>query len=149
LTKSSLQQSSIPTYTRAWKLFAQFHIAIFQTARFSMPISPVTLALFIAYLFDHNYVFSTVNTYVSAIGYSHKLSSLPAPTRVFYIIQMLKVYARNGICLDSCLLVTLPILQSLLAAAPAWYYCFVLPDLSIQSNVLFGILRLFKDWQNY
>jgi hypothetical protein len=118
LTKSSLQQSSIPTYTRAWKLFAQFHIAIFQTARFSMPISPATLALFIAYLFDHNYAFSTVNTYVSAIGYSHKLSSLPDPTRVFYIIQMLKVYARNGICLDSCLLVTFPILQSLLAAAP-------------------------------
>ena len=37
-----------------------------------------------------NYAPSTVNTYVSALGYSHKLSGLPDPTRVFYIIQMLK-----------------------------------------------------------
>ena len=83
-----------------------------------MPISPATLALFIAYLFDRNYASSTVNTYISAIGYSHKLSSLPDPTRVFCIIQMLKGYAKNGIRLDSRLPVTLPILQSLLAAAP-------------------------------
>lgn len=83
-----------------------------------MPIFPATLALFIAYLFDRNYAPSTVNTYVSAIGYSHKLSGLPDPTRVFYIIQLLKGYATNGARLDSRLPITLPILELLLNAAP-------------------------------
>lgn len=83
-----------------------------------MPIFPATLALFIAYLFDRNYAPSTVNTYVSAIGYSHKLSGLPDPTRVFYIIQLLKGYAKNGARLDSRLPITLPILEMLLNAAP-------------------------------
>jgi hypothetical protein len=73
-----------------------------------MPIFPATLALFIAYLFDRNYALSTVSTYVSAIGYSHKLSGLADPTRVFYIIQLLKGYAKNGARLDSRLPITFP-----------------------------------------
>ena len=52
LTKSSLRPSSIPSYTRAWKLFTQFQSAILQTACFSLPIFPATLAPFIAYLFE-------------------------------------------------------------------------------------------------
>ena len=96
LTTSSLQPSSIPTYTRAWKLFTQFHSTLFQTAGFSLPIMPATMALFIAYLFERNYASSTVNTYISALSYSHKLSGLPDPTRVFYIMQMLKGYGKNG-----------------------------------------------------
>ena len=113
-----MQPSSIPTYTRAWKLFTQFHSTILQTACFSLPIFPATLALFIAYLFDRNYAPSTVNTYVSALGYSHKLSGLPDPTRVFYIIQMLKGYGKTGFRLDSRLPITLPILKSLLEVSP-------------------------------
>ena len=37
---------------------------------FSLPITPATLALFIAYLFKRNYAASTVNTYISTSGYS-------------------------------------------------------------------------------
>lgn len=118
MTQSSLQPSSIPTYTRAWKLFTQFYSTIFRTASFTLPIYPATLALFIAYLFDRNYAPSTVNTYISALGYSHKLSGLPDPTRVFYITQMLKGYSKKGFRLDSRLPITLPILRSLLEASP-------------------------------
>jgi hypothetical protein len=113
-----------------------------------MPISPATLALFIVYLFDRNYASSTVNTYISAICYSHKLSSLPDPTRVFYITQMLKGYAKNGIRSRQSLARDVANTTKL-ACCGSWYYCFVLPGLSIQSNVLYGTLRLFKDWQNY
>jgi hypothetical protein len=55
LTQSSLQPSSIPTYRRAWKLFDQFHSHVFQTFSYKLPISPPTLALFIAYMFDRRY----------------------------------------------------------------------------------------------
>ena len=65
------------------------HSAIYPT---HIPIYPATLALFIAYIFNRDYAPSTVNTYVSALSYSHKLSGLPDPTRVFYIAQMLKGY---------------------------------------------------------
>ena len=91
---------------------------MFQTAKFSLPITPATLALFIAYLFERNYAASTVNTYISALGYSHKLSGLPDPMRVFYIIQMLKGYGKTGARLDSRLPITLPILGSLLEVTP-------------------------------
>ena len=79
---------------------------------------PATLALFIAYLFERSYASSTVNTYISAIGYSHKLSGLFDPTRVFYIIQMLKGYGKSGSRLDSRLPITLPILKNLLEVSP-------------------------------
>lgn len=82
-----------------------------------LPISPPTLALFIAYMFDHHYASSTVNTYVSAIGYSHKLSGFPDPTKVFFIIQMLKGYGKLAARLDSRLPITLPILHKLIGAA--------------------------------
>ena len=55
-----------------------------------LPVSPSVLALFIAHLFDRKYAPATINTYGSAIGYSHKLACLPDPTKVFYINQMLK-----------------------------------------------------------
>ena len=96
----------------------KFHSAIFSTASFSLPISPATLDLFTAYMFDRQYAPSTVNTYVSSLSYSHKLSGLPDPTRVFYIVQMLKGYGKKGFCLDCRLPITLPIVKNLLEVSP-------------------------------
>ena len=117
LAQSSLQPSSIPTYKRAWTLFTQFQIKLFNNGVVALPISPSVLALFIAYLFDLKYAPSTVNTYVSAIGYSHRLSGLPDPTRVFYILQILKGYGKKGFRLDSRLPITLPILNRIIEAS--------------------------------
>ena len=96
LVKSSPQPSSIPTYKRAWKLFYQFLFNTLPGTSVDLPISPPTLALFIAYLFVRHYASSTINTYVSAIGYSHKLAGLPDPTKTFFINQMLKGYGKIG-----------------------------------------------------
>ena len=118
LLRSSLQPSSIPTYKRAWKLFHQFFANLFQLLFPGLPISLSVLALFIAYLFDKHYAPSTVNTYVSALGFSHKLMSLPDPTKVFYVCQMLKGYHKKGFRLDSRLPISLPILHRLFLVAP-------------------------------
>ena len=118
MTQSSLQPSSIPTYQRAWKLFDQFHFHVFQTFPYKLPISPPLLALFIAYMFDRRYAPSTVNTYVSALGYSHKLMGLTDPTKIFYIVQMLKGYGKQGFRLDARLPIILSILNRLLMAVP-------------------------------
>ena len=75
-----------------------------------MPVPPPTLALLIAYLFDRHDAASSFNTYVSAIGYSQKLASLPDTTQTFLITQMLKGYEKISTLLDSRLPLTLPIL---------------------------------------
>ena len=117
LVKSSLQPSSIPTYKRAWKLFYQFLHATLPGVPGTLPVPPPTLALFIAYMFDHKYAPSTVNTYVSALGYCHKLAGFFDPTKIFFIIQMLKGYGKIGSRLDSRLPITLPILQRIVMSA--------------------------------
>lgn len=113
---SSLQPSSLPTYQRAWKLFHLCLHATFPGVLTSFPISPSILALFIAYMYNHHYAPSTVHTYVSALGYCHKLSGLADPTKVFFVLQMLKGYNKLGSRLDSRLPITLPILHRLLEA---------------------------------
>jgi len=97
--------------------FYQFLFNTLPGTSADIPISPPTLAVFIAYVFDRHYASSTVNTYVSAIGYSHKLSGLPDPTKIFFINQMLKGYGKIGFRLDSRLPITLPILHRIVWAA--------------------------------
>ena len=82
---ASLQKSSVPTYRRAWKLYEEFHISVFETSHTSLPVLPATLALLVAYLFNRRYASSTVNTYVTALGYFHRLAGLRDPTKTFYI----------------------------------------------------------------
>ena len=114
---ASLQPASIPTYKRAWALFNQFLYDVFQSTMFSLPIPPPTLALFIAYLFDKHYAPSSVNTFVSALGYSHKLAGFSDPGKVFYIVQTLKGYRKIGHRLDCRLPITLNILHRILDSA--------------------------------
>lgn len=83
----------------------------------TLPISPPVLALFIAYMYDRHYAPSTVSTYVSALGYCHKLSGFPDPTKAFFIVQMLKGYGKLGSRLDSRLPITLPILNRILESS--------------------------------
>lgn len=82
-----------------------------------MPVPPPILALLITYLFDRYYAASLFNACVPAIGYSHKLASLPDTTKTFLITQMLKGSEKVGTCLDSRLPLTLPILQGIISAA--------------------------------
>ena len=90
LIQSSSQPSSIPTYRRAWKLFHQLVDNFSPCLPVTMPVSPSNLALFVAYLYQERYASSAVNTYVSTLGYSHRLTGFIDPTKVFFIVQILK-----------------------------------------------------------
>ena len=96
LLQSSLQPSSIPTYSRAWQLFSTF-FTLFPWVTISLPFSPPTKALFISYLFECNYAVSTVSTYISALGYFHKLHGHADPSKNFLVIQMMKGYSKIDI----------------------------------------------------
>ena len=97
--------------------FFQFLHATFPGVPGTLPVPPPTLALFIGYMFDHKYAPSTVNTYVSALGYCHKLTGFFHLTKIFFIIQILKGYGKIGSRLDSRLPITLPILQRIVMSA--------------------------------
>ena len=115
LVQSSLQPTSLPTYKRSWKLFYTFFHTTFPGATITLPISASNLALFIAFLFDRGYASSTVSTYISALSYSHKLFRLTDPTKVFFIIQMLKGYSKLDKRVDARLPITTPILHKILS----------------------------------
>ena len=108
---SSLQPTSLPTYRRAWKLYNTFSIDIFGQSACPLPLPPSNLAIFIAYLHQHNYASSTVNTYVSALGYIHRLAGVDDPTKVFFIMEMLKGYGKVGARFDTRLPITVSILE--------------------------------------
>ncbi len=79
----------------------------------TLHISPSNLGLFIAYMFQHQYAASTANTYVSALGYCHRLAGVHDPTKVFWVIEMLKGYGKLGSRVDTRLPITLPILRNI------------------------------------
>ena len=64
----------------------QFYCDTFPHYDTPFPIFPPVLALFLACMYSKQYAPSTVNTYVSALGYLHKLSGVADPTKVFFIL---------------------------------------------------------------
>ena len=79
--------SHLPTGMEA---FSQFLHIILSSVSTTLPISPLVLELFLAYMNDRHYAPSTVTTYVSALGFCHKLSGFSDPTKAFFIVHMLK-----------------------------------------------------------
>lgn len=95
-------------------------------------------------MYNHNYAPSTVNTYVSALGYCHKLSGVDDPTKVFFVMQMLRGYGKLGFRLDSRLPIILPILLRILASAV--HFCHSQYDIvlfqAMCSLAFFGCMRV-------
>ena len=119
LIQSSLQPSSIPTYRRAWRLYTHFSNRVLNSSAISLPLSPSNLGLFISFMFDKNYACSTARTYVSALGYCHRLAGHSDPTKVFWVLEMLKGYTKMGMRVDTRLPITLPILLSIVDNMPS------------------------------
>ena len=94
-------------------------------------------------MFHRNYAASTANTYVSALGYGHRLAGVHDPTKFFWMIEMLKGYGKLGSRLDTCMSITLPILRSILQQTPICGsdYCRCLFT-AMCTTASFGFLRV-------
>ena len=84
-----------------------------------LPICPSVVALFIAHLFRVKNAPYTVHTYISAFSCLHKIRGFTDPSKVFFIVQILKGYRKLGCRLDSRLPITLRIFQRLIGVVPA------------------------------
>ena len=69
------------------------------------------LTILIAFLFQHNYASSTVNTYVPTLGYIHRLAGVADPTRALFIMGMLKGYGKVSTRFQTRLPITVSIFE--------------------------------------
>lgn len=114
LLRSAISNSSIPTYQRAWAVYKQFLVQQFGNSDFSLPLKSECVTLFVAYLAKHPYSTSTAFTYISAIGYAHRLAGLVDPTQCSYVKLALKGFAKLNPSVDKRLPITLPILEQII-----------------------------------
>ena len=115
LLSSVLASGSGQSYRRAWTLFREFHEKFYKTKAFHLPLTTASLALFISFLDGRNLSPSTILSYLSAIGYVHKMKGLHDPTKAFLIQKLLTSLSRQKSC-DVRLPISKPILHDLVSS---------------------------------
>lgn len=117
MLEASLSSTAVNYYRRPWQLFRTFYSERLQFTKGPIfPISTDSLALFIAFLVERKYAASTVLTYISALGFPHRLASLPDPTKVDMIQLALRGYSKLNPSHDSRLTISLPVLENIISA---------------------------------
>ena len=94
----------------------------------SLPLTPAILALFISHLHNIKLAPATIATYISAIGYSHKIQNLADPTDNFLIQRLLHATKKVNPRYDVRLPITKEILKKLVDVLPSVvpsYYMYV------------------------
>lgn len=89
LIRSSLAVSSRKSYCRFWSRLIDFITGI-QGLAFVLPVSPVDIAHFIAYLHINQFSPSTISSHLSAIAYYHESKGFSDPTDHVTIRRMIK-----------------------------------------------------------
>ena len=112
LLSSVLSSRSCQSYSRAWTLFREFHTKFYKTATLHLPLSTASLALFISFLDARKMAPTTILSYLSAIGFVHKMRGLHDPVKAFIIQKLLTSLSRRWSC-DVRLPISKPILHDL------------------------------------
>ena len=145
LFKASIAKSTILVYKRAWAVYNQFHVNCI--SRFTHPYIPLSvshIASFIAYMHLSGYAPSTQVTYISSIGYLHKISSATDPTKEFMIQKLLVGSFKISPTIDNRLPITLIVLFRLIEDMPHYvssYYNRILLA-AMFSVAFFGLFRI-------
>lgn len=87
LLQQSLEPSSQRNYARAWALCEQFSREV--RIQLDFPVTVPILALFVTWMSEKGYAPATIMSYVSALGYQHKLYDFPNPAAAFLIKRLL------------------------------------------------------------
>ena len=98
-------------YKRSWVVFTDFY-SRFCNTKLVFPVSSSCLALFISYLCAKGLAPATINSYLSAIAYVHKLKGLADPTKTF-LIEKLRVAIGRRSKADIRLPISRPLLYKL------------------------------------
>ena len=112
--------SSRMVYARAWRLFQQCLELLGEVpiSVNSLPLAPNIILFFIGYLSLRGFASASITTYVSAIGYVHKIKSVHDPTSCHLVQKVLAAISKVSPSSDTRLPITLLILQQLVDALP-------------------------------
>ena len=92
LLHSSLSEASRKLYSRAWVLSTQFYRR-YQSVQLTLPVSTACVALFVC---AKGLSLATINSYLSAIAYVHKIQGHNDPTKSFLIEKLLLAGGRRS-----------------------------------------------------
>jgi hypothetical protein len=131
---------------RAWALFDQFssqHLGQ-QLHKNQLPISPNIMLLYISYLNQNKFAPATAVSYVSAIGYTHKIAALNDPISYTIVQKALAALTKLKPSGDTRLPIPLVILHRLLEAVDktccSQYNKLLLK--SMYTTAFFGLMRV-------
>ena len=117
-SRSTTQSDSIVRQTnkRSSYLFTDWAQSSLGDTILVLPLPPAIIALFVSHLYSPYYACSTVSSYLSAIGYAHKLAGVNNPTETAIIRQILKGNRKLAQSHDVRLPITLPLLTQLIGS---------------------------------
>ena len=84
----SIAPNSLNTYKKALTAFNLFRSKYGPALKW--PASYDEISLFITYLYENGYSASTIRTYLSGIGYYHKLNNWYDPKELFIVKKLLE-----------------------------------------------------------
>lgn len=114
--RSSLSAASVKIYSKAWDEYRLFHLNQYGTiAKF--PVSTEEILTFIAHLDLQKLAKATVRTYISAIGYPHRLTGAKDPTLSGGVRKVLDAAGSLATVIPKKLPITLDILEMVVRAA--------------------------------
>ena len=120
LLTASLAYNSQMVYDNALLAFKTFHQNYSLTLTWPSPVEHVIL--FISYCFDLGYSPATISTYISGIGFFHKLRNLEDPTAAFIVKKLLEGCRRSRPVRDVRAPLTEAILQKICSVLPEVCY---------------------------
>ena len=117
LLQESLTKSSRYSDNRIYHNYEQFSKLYFPNFEV-FPASLENLTMFIAHCFEQNYAAATVSTYISAIGYIHKVMGMQDNTQHFIIVKALNGFKKIRSSKENRFPITLQILKGLINSLP-------------------------------
>jgi len=120
LLDGSVASSSRAVYSRAWRLYLE-SVKILRsviTLEGIFPLKVNEILFYIGYLSWRGFAASTITTYVSAIGYIHRIKGVFNPASSFLIQKVLASVNKTNPTQDTRLPITLIILQQLSQSLP-------------------------------
>ena len=90
----ALGQNTRAVYRRAWVLYGEY--ALSQNILVAIPVTGQSLFLFIVYMKKQQYAAATITSYVSAIGYVHKLAGTNDQASSFLVKKIFAGYQKDA-----------------------------------------------------
>lgn len=113
---ASLSENTKAVYTNALRMFQEFRCSYGFGRKW--PVSVSHVASYVSYCFQMGYSPATVSTYLSALGFIHKLKNLPDPTESFIIKKIIEGFKRLNSRKDVRAPITKDILIKICQALP-------------------------------